>query len=154
MSVSRSLALVRNYSAPMEVWKEVPTEGRVCVGKEWYRFPSHYFLKGEVGFLKAGFRGFLETVQNDLNREEADRYVDVSTCTYIVDFLGSTVTDEEPDYTQMGWKKRFCKPFLEAAGSSRILRAFWVPESLGRLLKGHELLWGEYCLLEREDGRT
>ncbi|KAI7825165.1 Alg9-like mannosyltransferase family-domain-containing protein [Gamsiella multidivaricata] len=34
---------------------------RVCVGKEWYRFPSHYFLPegAKLGFLKSHFDGLL-----------------------------------------------------------------------------------------------
>ncbi|CAG8545511.1 13018_t:CDS:2 [Acaulospora colombiana] len=77
----------------------------LCVGKEWYRFPSHYFLPDGVRlrFLKSDFGGqlpkyFLENNYtdsegktkigskrdgtwrtpegfNDINREEMDRYV-------------------------------------------------------------------------------
>ncbi|KAF9972115.1 mannosyltransferase [Actinomortierella ambigua] len=34
---------------------------RVCVGKEWYRFPSHYFLPqgAKLGFIKSRFDGLL-----------------------------------------------------------------------------------------------
>ncbi|KAF9421314.1 mannosyltransferase [Podila epigama] len=34
---------------------------RVCVGKEWYRFPSHYFLPegARLGFIKSHFDGLL-----------------------------------------------------------------------------------------------
>lgn len=34
---------------------------RVCVGKEWYRFPSHYFLPegAKLGLLKSHFDGLL-----------------------------------------------------------------------------------------------
>ncbi|KAF9584545.1 mannosyltransferase [Lunasporangiospora selenospora] len=34
---------------------------RVCVGKEWYRFPSHYFLPegSRIGLLKSNFDGLL-----------------------------------------------------------------------------------------------
>ncbi|KAH6592783.1 hypothetical protein BASA50_007834 [Batrachochytrium salamandrivorans] len=33
----------------------------VCVGKEWYRFPSHYFLQAgmRLRFLQSGFKGLL-----------------------------------------------------------------------------------------------
>src|SRR5690606_10243370 len=36
-------------------------EGNVCIGKEWYRFPSSYFLpEGTRGaFIKSHFRGLV-----------------------------------------------------------------------------------------------
>ena len=67
-------------------------EQRLCVGKEWYRFPSHFFLPSNVrvAFLKSDFAGLLPkyyegppTVgtrvhpsgMNDLNLEDPSRYV-------------------------------------------------------------------------------
>lgn len=73
---------------------------RVCYGKEWYRFPSHYLFPDgvEVQFVKSGFSGLLpqhfatEPIPseglwkrgqtrvvppglNDMNREEPSVYV-------------------------------------------------------------------------------
>ena len=65
------------------------------MGKEWYRFPSHFFLPSEnwrVKFVKSEFKGQLPQMYadgvdatklersnfNDLNQEETDRYVKVS----------------------------------------------------------------------------
>jgi alpha-1,2-mannosyltransferase len=49
----------------------------VCVGKEWYRFPSHYFLPYgfEIAFVKSGFSGLLpkpyyKTVVDDQKLKE------------------------------------------------------------------------------------
>jgi len=124
ISFARVSALYVHYGAPMIIYKhfyyvEIPNqiEARqlqvdlinnpinLCVGKEWYRFPSHYFLPDGVRlrFLKSDFNGqlpkyFLEktyvdsnnqtkmsderegtwTIQegfNDRNLEEMDRYV-------------------------------------------------------------------------------
>ncbi|KAI0225146.1 mannosyltransferase, partial [Massospora cicadina] len=65
----------------------------VCVGGDWYRFPSHYFLPGgtKLSFVKSGFDGLLpkpfpagswqESTSttpdntNNQNKEEMDRYV-------------------------------------------------------------------------------
>ncbi|VDK31269.1 unnamed protein product [Anisakis simplex] len=76
----------------------------VCVGKEWYRFPSSFFLpngvvdrrgrkwKTELNFVKSEFAGLLPkpfneafvlpnvtrivpTEMNDLNKEEPSRWV-------------------------------------------------------------------------------
>ena len=67
----------------------------VCMGKEWYRFPSHFFLpeNWQVKFVKSEFKGQLPQMYaantedatklergnfNDMNKEETDRYVKVS----------------------------------------------------------------------------
>ena len=65
----------------------------VCIGKEWYRFPSSFFLpdapvRAELRFLPSSFHGQLPqpyaaenatwVVQpgfNDLNQEDPTRYV-------------------------------------------------------------------------------
>ncbi|KAF8926438.1 mannosyltransferase, partial [Dissophora ornata] len=41
--------------------KKHPETIRVCVGKEWYRFPSHYFLPegAKLGLIKSHFDGLL-----------------------------------------------------------------------------------------------
>ena len=67
----------------------------VCMGKEWYRFPSNFFLPSNnwnVKFIKSEFKGQLPqpflteephatSIErqnfNDLNLEELDRYVKV-----------------------------------------------------------------------------
>jgi alpha-1,2-mannosyltransferase len=124
ISLARISALYVHYGAPMIIYKhfyyvEIPNQIatrqlqvdlidnpiNLCIGKEWYRFPSHYFLPDGVRlrFLKSGYNGqlpkyFLEktyidsnnktkmsaehegtwTIQegfNDRNLEEMDRYV-------------------------------------------------------------------------------
>lgn len=52
---------------------------RVCVGKEWYRFPSHYFLPegARLGLIKSHFDGLLpgefsEKVSLDAINEEPE----------------------------------------------------------------------------------
>ena len=59
---SRGMALYYNYGAPMNTWMNVShlpfsapdkfasdngTVINVCMGKEWYRFPSSFFLPGD-----------------------------------------------------------------------------------------------------------
>ncbi|GBB88318.1 hypothetical protein RclHR1_14890008 [Rhizophagus clarus] len=134
ISLARISALHVHYSAPMTIFKhfyyeEIPSQIaarqpqvdlinnpiNLCIGKEWYRFPSHYFLPDGVRlrFLKSDFNGqlpkyFLEKnyidsdnktklsaeregtwlVQegfNDRNLEEMDRYFNVTQCDYIID---------------------------------------------------------------------
>ena len=101
LSISRVLAVVAGYSAPMLMYssKYIPESetGNICFGKEWYRFPSSYFLPQGVRpkFVKSAFVGllpgqFLEnetggwsrpgiwTVpmgMNDENHEDVSKYV-------------------------------------------------------------------------------
>ncbi|KAF9160342.1 mannosyltransferase [Actinomortierella ambigua] len=46
---------------------------RVCVGKEWYRFPGHYFLPqgAKLGFVKSRFNGLLPGEFLEYDDEEA-----------------------------------------------------------------------------------
>jgi alpha-1,2-mannosyltransferase len=57
LSLSRSAALIGNYGAPMQIYAQLPPSGAgmVCVGAEWFRFPSSFFLPGDsyrLGFVK------------------------------------------------------------------------------------------------------
>jgi alpha-1,2-mannosyltransferase len=54
LSLSRTLAIVDGYSAPVRLLthenssrafaRQLNNDGHVCIGKDWYRFPSHFFL--------------------------------------------------------------------------------------------------------------
>ena len=73
LSISRVLALYHNYYAPTAVWTRVAkipqTEDSidindkivsVCVGKEWHRYPSSFFLpnyKWELKYIRSEFKG-------------------------------------------------------------------------------------------------
>ena len=63
----RTAGNVTAYSAPLEVYQSLQglhpeqLQGNLCVGKEWYRFPSSYFLPGSMRakFIKSAFDGLL-----------------------------------------------------------------------------------------------
>ena len=60
--VLRLAALTQHYSAPMRVLDALPdAPARVCFGKEWHRFPSHFFLppRAEAAFVRSAFTGIL-----------------------------------------------------------------------------------------------
>lgn len=140
LSISRILALILYYRAPYQVYAQLhhhipsspltsssssysPTYTSVCVGKEWYRFPTHFYLPPSyrLRFLKSSFTGLLpdhylqspstdvdRTVgtsvipfhQNDMNREQVERYVsDLSECDWIVDW--ELEEQEEGKYSEM-----------------------------------------------------
>ncbi|DAA79053.1 TPA_exp: Mannosyltransferase [Trichophyton benhamiae CBS 112371] len=134
----RTVGMVTAYSAPLQVFDALlqtdgaPPEGFVCYGKEWYRYPSSFFLPNNnlrAKFVQSEFRGLLPgefaesgaglgyfpgtwTVpkgMNDRNLEDPEKYTDISQCTYLVDsyFPGDKETKLEPHYildTEM-WEK-------------------------------------------------
>ncbi|KAJ9475847.1 Alpha-1,2-mannosyltransferase ALG9 [Pseudozyma hubeiensis] len=192
---------------------------RLCYGKEWHRFPTHFLVPAgvEVEWIKSEFDGILpkhfdvdaaSAVQpadafastldtalgwawpwshttrrvqpgfNELNQEEMDRYVDVSTCDYLVDLdlphrsLASNGKQSryEPRYATMAdeWDRVFCGAFLDAEFSRPVVeprdsllskvgrkvgaamhRAFWLPKSW----PGNTNVYGDYCLLRNRDSR-
>jgi len=101
ISVSRIVGQYKAFHAPMDVFLELNHYSwgsdienqslNVCIGKEWYRFPSSFFLPAEwrLLYLQSEFRGQLprpfdsfpngtRTIpmhMNDLNKEEPSRYV-------------------------------------------------------------------------------
>ncbi|XP_069752071.1 alpha-1,2-mannosyltransferase ALG9 isoform X6 [Narcine bancroftii] len=159
LSLSRSVAVFRGYHAPLDLYPEFhriatdPSihtlpEGRiinVCVGKEWYRFPSSFLLPDnwQLQFIASEFRGQLPkpfakeqqatriqpTDMNDQNREEPSRYVDIRQCHYLVDLDIESETPREPRYSadKDNWMVIAYKPFLDASRSSKFFRAFYVP---------------------------
>lgn len=165
-SFSRVVSLHVNYRAPLDVWmrvshfpqlspEKVPSAAakvNVCVGKEWHRFPSSFFLPEgwELRFLRSEFRGQLPQPYlddrpdatgvaranfNDLNREEPDRYLGgdpAKGCHFLVDLSGLPAEDLsplEPDYAARAdvWAEEFGVHFLDAKRSSKLWRAFYVP---------------------------
>jgi alpha-1,2-mannosyltransferase len=99
----RTIGLLTAYSAPLSIYTPLHDQGiatagdNVCLGKEWYRFPSSYFLPDQVRakFIKSEFSGLLPgefseakngfgsfpgtwmipSGMNDENREDPGKYV-------------------------------------------------------------------------------
>jgi len=167
VSLSRSYSAVANYGAPFRTysylykygWRKTPVdlvEANVCVGKEWYRFPGHFFLPAHpfqdkqtvhrLEFLKSDFDGILpkqfdnEATQftppdmNDQNKEELSRYMDVKDCHWIVD-LDLPDQKETPYYNYtldhenytLTFSRAYSAPFLDASASPMLTRAFYIP---------------------------
>ena len=71
LSLSRVIALYENYHAPIGVWTYVANipgtsstternQFSVCVGKEWYRYPSSFFLPNtnwNLKYIQSEFKG-------------------------------------------------------------------------------------------------
>ncbi|XP_032777256.2 alpha-1,2-mannosyltransferase ALG9 isoform X1 [Daphnia magna] len=155
VSVSRIVGQYRGYHAPMDVFLELnrlswenegdTKEYNVCVGKEWHRFPSSFFLPNnmKLRFIPSEFRGQLPRpfdpppngtwtippYMNDLNKEEPTRYATLKDCHYLVDLETGQATEREPQYSQMTseWEIIFQVDFLDNARSPQFLRAFYIP---------------------------
>lgn len=90
---------------------------------------------------------------NDENKEELDKYTDLSHCKFLVDSnLPSTVpTSLEPNYIgdEEHWEKVHCLPFLDAASTGLLGRLGWIPDT-PLIPAEHRRVWGDYCLLKRK----
>ncbi|KAE8155702.1 Alg9-like mannosyltransferase family-domain-containing protein [Aspergillus tamarii] len=178
----RTVGMITAYNAPLRVFEPLErldishTGDSVCFGKEWYRFPSSFFLPDgmRAKFIRSEFRGLLPgefpdatdypalfdgTSQipegmNDLNQEDAGKYVDISQCSFLVDsyFPSHDATELEPDYihNESQWEVMSCKHFLDASQTGLIGRLIWVPDLPG-LPDQFQRKWGQYCLLQRRD---
>ncbi|KAK3605574.1 hypothetical protein CHS0354_005879 [Potamilus streckersoni] len=160
LSVSRIVALYQGYHAPLDLFVELnrfaadskihtlPPDKpvHVCMGKEWYRFPSSFYLPGDnwsLHFLRSEFKGqlpkpyssgpdatkIIPSDMNDLNKEEMSRYTNNSRCHYLVDLDLPKETELEPRYAANldEWKVLASIKFLDVSRSHRFFRAFYVP---------------------------
>ncbi|KAJ5987514.1 GPI mannosyltransferase [Penicillium sp. IBT 35674x] len=176
----RILGMVTAYNAPMKVLEPLQqvnvtqTGSSVCLGKEWYRFPSSYFLQNDMRakFIRSEFNGLLPgefsespspfgrlegasqipSGMNDLNLEDPDKYIDVSECSFLIDsfFPGREPTELEPHYVlDRNWDTLTCSRFLDTARTGLLGRLFWVP-NLPFIPPQFQRKWGQYCLLQRK----
>ncbi|KAL9103850.1 MAG: hypothetical protein Q9163_001128 [Psora crenata] len=108
----RTYGTIKAYGGPLLIYTPLHSgqyknaEGSVCLGKEWYRFPSSFFLpdKMRARFIKSEFDGLLPGQfseendgfglpkswttpegMNDRNIEDPGKHVDISTCSFLVD---------------------------------------------------------------------
>jgi alpha-1,2-mannosyltransferase len=147
----------------------------VCLGKEWYRFPSSFHLPHGVHakFIKSEFSGLLPGEfseantgfglfpgtwlvppgMNDENLEDIGKYTDINHCTFLVDsrLPSAPSTALEPDYISDSaqWEKLKCVSFLDAAHTHLLGRLIFVPE-LPFVPERFRRRWGDYYLLRRK----
>lgn len=179
---ARIYGVISAYSAPLKIYKPlqdrlIATAGgdSVCLAKEWYRFPSQYHLPRNMRakFIKSEFNGLLPgefseaktgfgfwsgawlvpSGMNDQNIEDMGKYVDLRTCTYLVDtyYPGSNATDLEPHYIldTEHWDKVSCHPFLDASRTHILARTIWLPD-WQIIPEKYRRKWGTHCLLHRK----
>ena len=144
LSAFRTWALLGYYFAPMHIFAQLPAAPAgtttVCMGDEWHRFPSSFYLPGKqyrLGFVETGFKGLLPLpfdqraggtrhaprALNDRNEAVPEQHVrnPGSTCAYWV----GLETETPPAGAR--WIEQAAAPFLDAARSPALWRAFRVP---------------------------
>ncbi|KAK4663210.1 mannosyltransferase [Podospora pseudopauciseta] len=169
------------YHAPLSLYDplfEVGGRGdTVCFGKDWYRFPTSYFLPKDMHakFVRSEFRGllpgefseattgfgffggtWLPTIGlNNKNEEDMGKYVDLRMCVFMVDTQFPERGDvelppNEPDYAKNvdRWEEVKCLPFLDAESTPFLARAVWVPD-WEIIPEGFRRKWGRHCLLKQ-----
>lgn len=192
ISLLRIYGLYQAYSAPLKIYEPLwdtentnhtigGQEDTVCFGKEWYRFPSSYFLPRDIHakFVRSEFRGLLPgefseaqtgfgfwsgtwlptSGLNDRNEEDVGKYVGLKSCSLLVDTQYSERMDKlpprEPDYIadKANWDIVKCVPFLDAEKTHVLARIFWIPE-LDVIPDKFKRKWGRHCLLSKKREKT
>jgi len=179
ISLSRMTALYQGYHGVTDIWMRVnqlpdfSTSTTVCVGKEWYRYQSSFFLPStsfKIAFLKSEFSGQLPKYYarpdhnnpgilstqishpdfNDLNMEEKSRYIaHAGKCHFLVDLEDNTVSEFQPSYVSHGnWTIEAEFEFLNPSSSHPLFRAFYIPFLSRQFTK-----YNRYLLLRRVSPR-
>lgn len=186
LGLSKICSLYYNFHAPLDLMMELNTfyhsdEYRarpngsaynVCVGKDWHRYPSSFFLPAtdfRVRFVRSEFKGilpayFTEGVDggggeptaithayfNDMNVENEAMYFDYKDCDFLLDLNTERYTELEPNYVARKdeWRVLKTLPFLNAERSNRVWRSFYVPFVTDKYVE-----YADFNLLQRISGR-
>lgn len=177
--VSRIAMQIDSFGAPLLVYQRLSRELRltgggdinICVGKEWYRFGSSFFLpdrKHRLRFIDTSFDGLLPRLYaegdngtrivrqgfNEFNRAEHGQVFQFGDggCDLFIDLdLEGRLKELDEGVRILGgdsWMVMVSRPFLVSELSAAGWRAFWLPFSLGR----RWLKYGSYVLLVRRNG--
>ncbi|XP_022749286.1 dol-P-Man:Man(6)GlcNAc(2)-PP-Dol alpha-1,2-mannosyltransferase-like isoform X1 [Durio zibethinus] len=166
-SHSRTFSLINGYAAPLEVYKilehhdDAGTGSVLCVGSEWHRFPSSFFIPnyiGEVRWIDDGFRGLLPfpfnatlggtsaapPYFNNKNKASDEQYLqDLQACTFLVELqLNRPYPYRGNDLST--WEPIAALPYLDRELSPAKYRSFFIP-----YLWQQKNVFGMYKLLKR-----
>ncbi|XP_057457385.1 dol-P-Man:Man(6)GlcNAc(2)-PP-Dol alpha-1,2-mannosyltransferase [Lotus japonicus] len=149
-SHARTFSLINGYSAPLEVYKilehhdDVDNGSVLCVGSEWHRFPSSFFIPdyvGQVKWIDDGFRGLLPfqfnstlggttaapPYFNNKNMASDEQYLhDIEACTFLVELqLKRPYLTRGSDLST--WEPIAALPYLDRDLSPALYRSFFIP---------------------------
>ncbi|KAI8552457.1 hypothetical protein RHMOL_Rhmol06G0268100 [Rhododendron molle] len=167
ISHARTFSLIHGYSAPLEIYKHLDyhdhleTGSVVCVGSEWHRFPSSFFIPGhvdQVRWIDDGFSGLLPSpfnstlggtsaappYFNNKNKASDEQYLqDLEKCTFLVELhLQRPYPYRGSDLST--WEVVAALPYLDRELSPPMYRSFFIPY----LWQGKNV-FGIYKLLKR-----
>ena len=182
LSISRVVSNVLNFGAPLRVYQHLYAqvllnpetsmlvEGttaatfteNLCIMKEWYRFPTSFFIptnRSKVQFVKSSFAGLLPkpfeehengtsiipSAMNDRNREEASRYVSIEVCDYIVDLNLPNQKEVKLWEEPAKWELVYSEPFLDTERSKSPYRSFYIP-----MLTPQHVHYVDYAIYKRK----
>lgn len=158
------VGIIHTWSVLGEKISSESTIKNVCVGNEWYTFPSQFFLGDSVRlqFYEDEFRGVLPQPFasingtwaepllpfNDMNREERSRYVDLAFCDYIVitrDLIESEIKiSPQKRRALKDYKLFFSDKIIQPSRSPMLTRAFFIP-----ILSHNRNAYLEYSILQK-----
>lgn len=170
ISFLRTVNLVENYSTPLVVSKELAhlEGGNVCIGREWYHFPTSFFLNNDqrLKYIKSGFDGLLPgdfkegeplfdvtsfTPEgfNNKNMFSETTIIPFEQCDYYIDNSGKT-NGIEPDFTNepKDWERVTCKKIINPDGNHGIGRLIYIPPIL-RTFIPYNVDYMEFCLYKK-----
>ncbi|KAF2426184.1 hypothetical protein EJ08DRAFT_689215 [Tothia fuscella] len=160
LGLLRTAGMTTAYSAPLQIYTRLNGLGvahpgdTVCLAKEWYRFPSSYFLPNgmKAKFVKSAFSGLLPGEfseakvgfgffpgawleppgMNNENIEDPGKYTNIEHCSFLVDsqLPSTTPSTLEPSYIldTKTWEPLLCKPFLDHSQTHLLGRLLWIPD--------------------------
>lgn len=187
VSILRLVNLVNNYGAPLRVSSALAYEldttemQNVCVGREWYHFPTSFFLpeNHRLQFIKSGFDGLLpgdfmegngslvrstSRIPEDMNNKNQfsiSKVIDFERCSYYIDNSQNTdVENGEPRIFERESKHYFLHPKWSELSCDKLINPDGKHSGLGRLLYVPEFLrdfisydvkYMDFCILKRSD---
>ncbi|KAL2483523.1 Dol-P-Man:Man(6)GlcNAc(2)-PP-Dol alpha-1 [Forsythia ovata] len=166
-SHARTFSLINGYSAPLEIYKHLEhhddagTGSTLCVGSEWHRFPSSFFVPDyvrEVQWIDDGFTGLLPfpfnstlggtsaapSYFNNKNKASDRQYLqNLEKCTFLVELqLQRPYLSRGSDLNT--WEVVAALPYLDRELSPSKYRSFFIP-----YLWQQKNVFGLYKLLKR-----
>lgn len=174
LSASRVGALLWNYDANMKIYmrlnQHLHTEGVgescvVCVGSEWYEYPSSFFIPSGCGmeFVRSGFDGVLPAhynaslggtryaaeYLNDMNEDDDRQFMENERA---CDFLISLKYDDKLLPKRQRIKGKTLEivhelPYVQSSASKALYRALFIP-----FVSAHKLVYNSYALYKSKEG--
>ncbi|KAJ2471406.1 hypothetical protein GGI02_002287 [Coemansia sp. RSA 2322] len=175
----KSLAGSADGQALQPTARETASDIAVCMGADWYRFPSSYLLPPNhrlVFVASPAFTGHLpgdylptwvsgsttastshvRTDFNGKNRWEPSHAIPHNMAAHMCDYfvgIDYPARHEEPspfDYSE--WRVVACEPFLDSENTSLLARAIYLPQWAVKMLRQRQQ-WGQMCVREKPQAR-